>query len=102
MVTSLCALTQQLDVEQHLAEARAQSALAARNAERPYAGGVGEFLETLDTERTLIQADSALAEANAQVAQRQVQLFLALGGGWQSAPGIVESSPDTASITSYF
>jgi outer membrane protein, multidrug efflux system len=84
--TALSGLARQLDSERSLAEARQQAAVAARNTERLYRGGVGQFIDTLDAERTLIQADAALADATAQVADRQVRLFLALGGGWQDAP----------------
>ena len=84
--TALSALARQLDAERGLAEARDDAALAVRNTRRLYRGGVGEFLDTLDAERTLIEAETQLADATAQVAQRQVQLFLALGGGWQDAP----------------
>jgi outer membrane protein TolC len=38
----------------------------------------------LDSERTLAAAEADLALANAQVADRQIDLFKALGGGWQT------------------
>lgn len=96
--TALSALARQLDTEHDLAIARDEAALAARNTERLYTGGVGEFLDTLDAERTLITADAALAGATAQVAQRQVQLFLALGGGWQDAPLPLETPLDAVTV----
>lgn len=84
--TNLSALARQLEAETSLRDARDQAAAAARNTERLYRGGVGQFIDTLDAERTLIQSDAALAQASAEVADLQVRLFLALGGGWQNAP----------------
>jgi outer membrane protein TolC len=37
----------------------------------------------LDAERTFADAEAALAAADAQIADAQVDLFKALGGGWQ-------------------
>jgi outer membrane protein TolC len=41
-------------------------------------------LTTLDAERTLAAADAALSALHAQLAQDQIALFLALGGGWET------------------
>ena len=41
-------------------------------------------LELLEAERTAAESASALAEADAQIADAQVDLFRALGGGWAS------------------
>jgi multidrug efflux system outer membrane protein len=56
---------------------------ASRLSRRRYEGGVTSFLEVLDTERELF--DSELDLAQAQLAERLavVQLYKALGGGWQ-------------------
>lgn len=96
--TSLSALARQLDTERSLQEARREAAIAARNTERLYRGGVGQFIDTLDAERTLIQAEAALADATARVSDLQVRLFLALGGGWQEAPLPSETSLDSVAI----
>jgi len=37
-------------------------------------------------ERALASVDLAMASLHAQIAQDQVALFLALGGGWEEAP----------------
>ncbi|USI73893.1 efflux transporter outer membrane subunit [Sphingomonas morindae] len=97
--TSMSALTRQIENERSLMEARDQAAIAARNTKRLYAGGIGEFIDTLDAERTLIQADAMLADATAQLADRQVDLFLALGGGWQDAPQPLETPLDDVVVT---
>jgi outer membrane protein TolC len=96
--TSLSNLARQLDTQRSLQAARALAAEAARNTERLYRRGVGRFIDTLDAERTLIESDTALAEATAQVSDMQVKLFLALGGGWQDAPLPAETPLDDVAI----
>jgi NodT family efflux transporter outer membrane factor (OMF) lipoprotein len=90
--TALTTLARQLDTERELAAARDDAATANANTAKLYAGGIGEFLDTLDAERTLIEADNALASATAQVSQDQIALFMALGGGWQDSPAVAETS----------
>lgn len=89
--TAMTNLARQLDTERDLTLARNDAALAERNVQRLYAGGVGEFLDTLDAQRTLIQAQDQLAQATAQVSQNQVDLFMALGGGWEDAPPVAQT-----------
>ena len=48
----------------------------------------------LDAENTLIEADRTLARATAQVSKDQITLFMALGGGWQNAPPVLEAPLD--------
>jgi len=50
-------------------------------------GRIG-FIDVLSAEAALADAESALASSQAQLIDRQVDLFLALGGGWSpSGPG---------------
>lgn len=58
---------------------RDQSALS--NAR--YVGGVTSYLEVLDTERQRLTAEQELAQAQRDVLTSLVQLYRALGGGWQ-------------------
>jgi multidrug efflux system outer membrane protein len=46
--------------------------------------GRADFLAVLDAERTLANAEADLALSDAQVTTAQVDLFRALGGGWQT------------------
>jgi NodT family efflux transporter outer membrane factor (OMF) lipoprotein len=48
-----------------------------------YNEGVTDFLTVLDTERTLLQAEQQHAASTTNVALDLVQLFKALGGGWE-------------------
>jgi len=48
-----------------------------------YRGGLDSFLQVLDAERNLFQGELALAQLRRQELLNVVQLYRALGGGWQ-------------------
>jgi len=48
-----------------------------------YNDGVTDFLTVLDVERTLLQAEQQYATSTTNVSLDLVQLFKALGGGWE-------------------
>jgi len=48
-----------------------------------YRGGITNYLEVLDGQRSLFTAELALAQARGSEYQSLVQLYKALGGGWQ-------------------
>ncbi len=48
-----------------------------------YVGGVTSYLEVLDTERQRLTAEQQLTQAQRDVLTSLVQLYKALGGGWQ-------------------
>jgi outer membrane protein, multidrug efflux system len=48
-----------------------------------YKGGTTTYLEVLDGQRSLFSAELTLAEARGTECQSLVQLYRALGGGWQ-------------------
>jgi multidrug efflux system outer membrane protein len=54
-----------------------------RLANDRYTGGVTSYLEVLDTERERLTAEQVLAQARREVLNTLVQLYQALGGGWQ-------------------
>lgn len=71
-------------------EFRAQQALltaaaedATRLADVRYRGGVTSYLEVLDSDTRFFDAQIALAQADLNGRLALVQLYLALGGGWQ-------------------
>jgi NodT family efflux transporter outer membrane factor (OMF) lipoprotein len=49
-----------------------------------YLGGLKNFLEVLDAQRTLLTSENDLATSQAAVSKDLVALDKALGGGWQS------------------
>lgn len=50
-----------------------------------YEGGVSSYLEVLDTERQYFQSELDLTQAQRQELGSIVELYRALGGGWQAA-----------------
>jgi NodT family efflux transporter outer membrane factor (OMF) lipoprotein len=50
-----------------------------------YANGVADFLTVLDAERTLLQAELQHVQSTSAVSTDLVQLYKALGGGWEAA-----------------
>lgn len=84
--TALSNYARSLERRAALQGARDQAEAAARITRARQREGQIDSLELLDAERTLADAAAALAEADARIAEAQVDLFRALGGGWQS-PG---------------
>jgi outer membrane protein, multidrug efflux system len=53
-------------------------------AERRYESGVSSYLEVLDAQRSLFDAELALVQTQQQYLEASVLLYKALGGGWES------------------
>lgn len=81
--TALNLYARELDRHAALQAARDQAAVAAEQVRRLYQNGKTGYLDTLDAERTLAADDALLAQSEAALSDEQVQLFLALGGGWE-------------------
>ncbi len=79
-----------------LAQALASSRQAFDLAQRNYRAGALDFLDVLDSERELIALQARVADADGQLAQRQVNLFAALGGGWQTTDTLSATADGTA------
>lgn len=73
-------------VEKLLVQAR-ESRRAADLAKLRYDAGRTDYLELLDAQRTQLAAEDQLAEAEAGINVRAVQLYKALGGGWEACGG---------------
>ena len=82
--TALSAYQQALERRRALQSARDQAAIAARITRAQQREGQIDSLAQLDAERTLADTEAALALADARIAEAQVDLFRALGGGWQA------------------
>ena len=61
-------------------QARESTRAAAHRARRATAKGVADFLALLDAERTQLQAEDAVAQAEAGVFTSVVAVYKALGG----------------------
>lgn len=79
------ALTQyarQQDRDADLSASCEASEQAAQLARRLFKHGKTDYLTVLDAERTLAQSASARAASRATLVDRQIAIFMALGGGW--------------------
>lgn len=71
----------------HLATSAAASDRAAELARLRYENGVIDFLQVLDAERTLLEAEDRLARSHTETATTLVAVYKALGGGWDGTRG---------------
>jgi multidrug efflux system outer membrane protein len=69
--------------QRSLAEAVASSRRAVEMANELYIRGLNDFLNVLDTQRSLYAAENDLAQSEATMASNLVALYKALGGGWE-------------------
>ncbi|TVT79316.1 efflux transporter outer membrane subunit [Pseudomonas sp. H3(2019)] len=67
-----------------LVDAEQSAQLAADQTHRFFQAGRASFLADLQATRTYTDVRAQVATANTQVAMSQIDLFLALGGGWES------------------
>ncbi len=76
---------------QALAAQRDALAAALRNASNRYRAGYSGYLDQLDSQRGLLNAELTLIQARADRLNAYVTLYQAMGGGW--------SPPDVAAVT---
>ncbi|MBP0950437.1 efflux transporter outer membrane subunit [Pseudomonas sp. 20GA0080] len=81
--TGLAQYTALLDRRDALKDAEQSAKEAADQTHRFYQAGRASFLADLQATRTYTDVRAQLAEANTEVAMGQINLFLALGGGWE-------------------
>jgi NodT family efflux transporter outer membrane factor (OMF) lipoprotein len=80
---------------------RAQRAVALAEQDRfnlselRYKSGAASYLDLLDAQRSLFQAQQLTVQANLQRLQNQVTLYRVLGGGWSELP-VTDSAPAQA------
>ncbi len=66
---------------------------ASQVAQLRYEGGVSSYLEVLDTERQYFDAEIELVQAKRDESLSVVQLYRALGGGWESEAAAAAAVP---------
>jgi outer membrane protein, multidrug efflux system len=71
--------------EESVMAARDDAAKVQREAEQLEVGGRATALDVIDAQRTLASAEQSLAQLETAISADQVAVFLALGGGWESA-----------------
>jgi len=83
---ALSALSTSERREREILVAETASRNAVLYARSQYRAGLIDFQTLLDSERSLLSSQDSRATARADRATATVQLYKALGGGWQSAP----------------
>jgi multidrug efflux system outer membrane protein len=93
---ALVGVRRQREVREQLEATVTAQRDALRLSTMRYEGGVTSFLEVLVTERDLFDAELTLARARGDEVVAVVQLYRALGGGWQTEapPGSPKAAPE--------
>jgi multidrug efflux system outer membrane protein len=81
---SLIAYKKNQEFKEQQALLTAAAVDATRLANARYTGGVASYLEVLDTDTLAYEAELSLAQAQLEERLALVQLYNALGGGWQT------------------
>lgn len=82
--TALNAYARDLDQRAELQSAHDHAVQALTETQRLQKAGRIGVAPVLDARRQVVQAEQALATADTRLAADQIQVFLALGGGWQT------------------
>lgn len=78
-----------------LVESEAANRRAVELANERYRSGLVDFLNVLETQRTLLAAQDDLARSERTMDQNLVRLYKALGGGWEEQTELAELKPKT-------
>lgn len=81
--SSLVALRQLAEQAKHLQAQRDALADALRHATNRYRAGYSPYLDQLDAQRGLLAAELSLVQVQADGLAASVDLYKAMGGGWQ-------------------
>lgn len=99
--TALSDYAQALQRQAALHKAVQAASAAAQQNRALYRGGRTPYLTSLDAERTLAQARAQAAHNASQVSLDQINLFLALGGGWQPSSHRDRPMPSAAAASTH-
>jgi NodT family efflux transporter outer membrane factor (OMF) lipoprotein len=72
---------------QQLEAAVKSSEESLRLANQLYANGLSNFINVLDAERSLYQAQDALVQSDRTISANLIALYKSLGGGWETPDG---------------
>lgn len=81
--TTMTDFSREEERRRRLTTAARASAKAAELARQRYEAGIDNFLDVLDAERRLLEAQDLLAISDIKVATDLIAIYRALGGGWQ-------------------
>lgn len=80
--TALSAYAREIDRDRALERSRDDAVKATSQADRLFRFGRTDFINLLTAQSNLAAAEATLAASQAAVVDRQIDVFLALGGGW--------------------
>jgi NodT family efflux transporter outer membrane factor (OMF) lipoprotein len=80
---ALTAYSKEQERHKALAQAVAANQLAVQLADERYQKGLTAFLDVLESQKALYQAQNLLVASESQLSSNLVSLYKALGGGWQ-------------------
>jgi NodT family efflux transporter outer membrane factor (OMF) lipoprotein len=81
---------------QALAESEQANRRAAQLADERYRGGLVDFLDVLEAQRSLLIVQDELAHSEQVLGQNLVRLYKALGGGWSDEQMIASATKTAA------
>lgn len=83
---AMVAYVQQVDRDKTLGQAVAASESAVQMVQTLYTEGLTDFLNVLDTQRSLFEQTDQLVESRGRIVQDLIELYRSLGGGWSAEP----------------
>ena len=93
---ALVACGKEQEHRQALAESEAANLRAVELADERYRSGLVDFLNVLETQRSLLAVQDDLARSDRTIDQNLVRLYKALGGGWHTELLVSEYKPSAA------
>lgn len=90
---ALMAFGQEQERHEALREFERASHRSAALAEERYRGGLADFLDVLEAQRSLLAAQDSVVQSDRRLGQNLILLFKALGGGWtpESEPKLAQA-----------
>ncbi len=90
---ALVACGKEHEHHQALVQSEAANRRAVELADERYRSGLVDFLNVLETQRSLLAVQDELARSERITDQNLVRLYKALGGGWEGEAQLAEASP---------
>ena len=87
---ALVACGKEQEHHQSLAQSEAANRRAVELADERYRSGLVDFLNVLETQRSLLVVQDSLARSERTMGQNIVRLYKALGGGWEGEPQLAQ------------
>jgi len=90
---ALVACGKEQEHRQALVQSEAANRRAVELADERYRSGLVDFLNVLETQRTLLDVQDELARSDRTIDQNLVRLYKALGGGWENEMQLSQYQP---------